>query len=109
MTPGPQNLPQEWWGDPKTAWAMLDAARQDDDIKRLAGEVQIIKDKLDGKTVKDVNEAHARIRALSAEAESLKRKLLEKKLQNWALTAVVSFIAYILFQLAGAGFHHFIH
>lgn len=72
MTPG-SDLPQEWWGDPFKAWSILDSGRQDDEHKRLAGEVAVIREKLEGKQKQDLDAAHQKIRDLQ-KSESTRRR-----------------------------------
>lgn len=59
MTPGAE-LPPEWWGDAFHAWAMLDSQRQDDELKRVAAEVAVIREKLEGKQKQDLDAAAVR-------------------------------------------------
>src|SRR6185437_5827162 len=88
------DIPPEWWGDTFKTWAVLNAGRQDDEMKRLAADLAIVKEKLDGKAARDIDAAHKCIRQLSSQSDELRKKVTYN-----VMTTVLIFVGVILVVL----------
>lgn len=93
-------LPPEWWGDSFKAWTVLDSQRQDDELKRQAGEIAVLKEKLEGKAKQDIDAAHKSIRVLFLELAKERGRIWNREWQDVALMALVAIICIILVLLA---------